>query len=137
MSWVQRGRPTRDEARPPRTRKRYPAWPTASTASRRTLAKAASASASWRLTFRMSPFEIVALSPLPPFGRRVGEGSYDLGIAFFGSMKGFGTTRAARSPQGVATVRLVPGSASATGTIAYPTFFFKRGEWIAEVTCPT
>lgn len=55
--------------------------------------------------------------PPPPAGR-VEWRLYDFGIAFLGSMKGLGTTRASRSPQGVAMVSLVPSSAAGTGSIA-------------------
>ena len=49
-----------------------------------------------------------------------------------------GTTVASRSPtSGIDTTSRVPGAACSTGSIAYPMFFCRRGEWMAEVTCPT
>ena len=43
---------------------------------------------------------------------------YDFGISLPGSTKGRGATVASRSPSGVATLKRVPSSADAVGTIA-------------------
>src|ERR1051325_11974199 len=70
-------------------------------------------------------------------GHRLAPGAapHCLGISFDGSNAGFGDTTAFTRPEvGWSTSNSVPSASYSIGSMAYPMFLSRRGEWQDEVT---